>query len=399
MSPRILATEPTFTIKPMPKTPKEKHNFGAVVDNLDLGTISDSDVKALADAIWTHKVVVVKGQRDLPPIKQWELVTRFDPKAPLVHSHGDLKTFDKQGGLLSVSSHSRDVFGIPGAENVRLIGKGYQGEDHFGLKDKTIHKELMHLWHYDTLSDEDFNAGHTRFQRWHIDAPLYARDPAWFTTLRCFKRPVGPELTIHWDDGSGQTMKTEPGLTAFISSVQAYDLMTDEEKNIADHSWVEYAPHPYQWMGSCESKANGLGLVNQGKEKTLNQLSPWDEKDVKRYPMVWVNPVTDERAFMVHGICVRRAFMRSGPNEEPRVVENLEEIRVWLASIQERVLKPDYVMLPKVEEGDVVIWSNYQMFHTAVDYPDHWGARTMHQANIGASSGPIGLVPIPVSVL
>jgi hypothetical protein len=25
------------------------------------------------------------------------------------------------------------VFGIPGAENVRLIGKGYQGKDHFGL--------------------------------------------------------------------------------------------------------------------------------------------------------------------------------------------------------------------------------------------------------------------------
>lgn len=28
---------------------------------------------------------------------------------------------------------SRQVFGIPGAENVRLIGKGYQGKDHYGL--------------------------------------------------------------------------------------------------------------------------------------------------------------------------------------------------------------------------------------------------------------------------
>jgi hypothetical protein len=160
------------------------------------------------------------------------------------------------------------VFGIPGAENVRLIGKGYQGKDHFGLKDKTVHKELAHLGHNEKLSDVEFNNGHTRFQRWHIDTPLYARDPAWFTTLRCFKRPTGPELTVHWDDGSGQTMKTEPGLTAFISGVQMFDLMATEEKEVADH-WVEYAPHPYQWMSDRKSKSSELGVVNQGTEKTL----------------------------------------------------------------------------------------------------------------------------------
>jgi alpha-ketoglutarate-dependent taurine dioxygenase len=279
-----------------------------------------------------------------------------------------------------------------------LIGKGYQGEDHFGLKDQMIRKEAAHLWHDDKLADEDFAAGHTRFQRWHIDAPLYARDPAWFTTLRCFRRPTEPEITIHWDDGSGQTMTTEPGLTAFISNVQTYNLMTEEERKIADHSWVEYAPHPYQWMGDCKSKSTGLGLVNQGKEKKLKELSSYNEKDIKRYPMVWVNPVTGERAFMVHGICVRRAFMRSDLGEEPRVVEDVVEIREWLSKIQNRVLKPEYVMNPKVCEGDIIMWANYQMFHTAVDYPDHWGARTMHQANIGASQGPTGLFPIPVSV-
>ncbi|CAI6340534.1 unnamed protein product [Periconia digitata] len=385
--------QPSFTVTPLPKAASEKHNFGAVVEDLDLENIDDCNVKALADAIWTHKLVVVKGQQNLNPIKQWELVTRFDPKAPLVHSHGDLKTFNKQGGLLS---RGRDVYGVPGAENVRIIGKGYQGDDHFGLKKTTINKELAHLWHNDKLPDEDFATGHTRFQRWHIDAPLYARDPAWFTTLRCFKRPTEPEVTIHWDDGSGLTMKAEPGLTAFFSNVQTYELMSQEEKNMADHSWVEYAPHPYQWMGSCKSKSTGLGLVNQNKEKTLLELEPYEEGNVKKYPMVWINPVTGERAFMVHGICVRRAFLRSSPTEEPEVVDDLDRIRAWLATIQERVLKPDYIMMPPVVEGDIVMWANYQMFHTAVDYPDHWGARTMHQANIGASTGPVGPVPIPV---
>jgi alpha-ketoglutarate-dependent taurine dioxygenase len=62
----------------------------------------DVDVKALSDAIWTHKVVVVRGQQNLAPIKQWELVTRFDPEAPQVHSHGDLKEFKNKGGVLTV---------------------------------------------------------------------------------------------------------------------------------------------------------------------------------------------------------------------------------------------------------------------------------------------------------
>jgi hypothetical protein len=119
--------------------------FGATITGLNLDDISgtllpgpvggqaththpellDTDVKHLKDAIWTHKVVVVRGQKDLSPKKQWELVTRFDPEAPQVHSHGDIKTFQSKGGMLS---RNREVHGIPGAENVRLIGKGWQGE-------------------------------------------------------------------------------------------------------------------------------------------------------------------------------------------------------------------------------------------------------------------------------
>lgn len=118
MASLLTDTKPTFTVSPMEKSVHEKHDFGAVIDGVDLENIIggenltlrpiyadwdiDSDVKALAAAIWTHKLIVVKGQQHVRPIKQWELVTRFDPDAPLVHSHGDLQTFNKQGGLLSV---------------------------------------------------------------------------------------------------------------------------------------------------------------------------------------------------------------------------------------------------------------------------------------------------------
>ncbi|KAK5724728.1 hypothetical protein LTR15_004775 [Elasticomyces elasticus] len=135
MSPSILLPDATFDIIELPKSTKEKYNvrrcshlneadladfmhqLGANIAGLDLNNISDTDVQHLKDAVWTHKVVIVKGQKDLDPKKQWELVTRFDPEAPQVHSHGDVKTFQNKGGMLS---KSREVVGIPGAENVRL---------------------------------------------------------------------------------------------------------------------------------------------------------------------------------------------------------------------------------------------------------------------------------------
>jgi hypothetical protein len=39
MAPGILAPEPTFVVTPMTKTPKDKHNFGAIVNGIDLENI------------------------------------------------------------------------------------------------------------------------------------------------------------------------------------------------------------------------------------------------------------------------------------------------------------------------------------------------------------------------
>jgi len=294
MSPVAITPEPTFTVTPIAKTKAQKFDFGAIVDGLDLNDVagidtyssmiatmsnqpSDSEVAQLKDVIWVNKVIMVKGQKDLDPKKHWELVTRFDPEAAQVHSHGDLKTFKKKGGVLA----KRDVYGIPGAENVRLVGKGYQGEDHYGLQNLTV-TGLSNDFHADKPSEEEFQKGNTRFQRWHIDAPLYARDPAWFTTLRACKLPQGPDVTINWDDGSGLSMKSRPGLTAFFSTSQLYRMLSEEEQQMVDHSWVEYAPYPYLWIEHCHGNTTGLGLKNEGREHTIDEIGEYDEKDVKR---------------------------------------------------------------------------------------------------------------------
>jgi hypothetical protein len=46
MAPGILAPEPTFTVTPMARTQKEKHDFGAVIEGLDLENISGEALEA-----------------------------------------------------------------------------------------------------------------------------------------------------------------------------------------------------------------------------------------------------------------------------------------------------------------------------------------------------------------
>ncbi|GME48658.1 Clavaminate synthase-like protein [Neofusicoccum parvum] len=393
MSPEALKSEcsTSFEVKLLPRTEEQKFNFGVTISGLDLNTISDDDVSALKTAIWTHKLVVIKHQHSLTPPNHWSLVTRLDPSAPALHSHGSPSTFQSKGGVLS---KNRPVVGIPGAENVRLIGKGHQGPDHHGLKDLTL-KALSHDFHALELPDAEFENGCTRFQRWHLDAPLYERDPAWFTTLRAVRLPRGPDVRIRWDDGSGLEMASRPGLTAFLSNVQLYSMLSEEEKEMADCSWVEYAPWPYKWIENCKGNANGLGLVTEGKENRLEELGEYDEAKIKKYPMVWVNPVTGEKAFQVHGICARKLYIRRSTTEIAEVIDDVVKIRAFLSNIQSRILKPEYICLPEIEEGDIIMWDNYNMFHSAVDYPLKYGPRTMHQANIGASRGPVGPVLIP----
>jgi len=79
MSPSWISPEPVLKVTAFEnKTPKQKINFGASVEGLDINNISDAEVEELKKTVWRHKVVVIKGQKDMLPIKQWELVVRSD---------------------------------------------------------------------------------------------------------------------------------------------------------------------------------------------------------------------------------------------------------------------------------------------------------------------------------
>jgi len=74
--------------------------------------------------------------------------------------------------------------------------------------------------------------------------------------------------------------------------------------------------------------------------------------------MVWTRP-TGKKALQVHGIVVRKMCFKATPTSEVKVVDDVVEIRKLLHSWQERIIRPEYVFMAPVEEGDVGMWGNW----------------------------------------
>lgn len=253
---------------------------------------------------------------------------------------------------------------------------------------------------------------------------MYMYQQPHFSSFRAIKHPKGDQ-EVDWADGSGLKMKVPAGRTAFFSSYQAYDLLTEEEKNMADHSWAEYMYYPYQWVLGCRGAPNGLGIASEGREASEEELDkmtsfrdpswqhkvsliytktlplPQQEKYMlicrgyEKYPLVWVNEVTGQKAFHVMSHIIRRLHIRNGPNEKPRVIDDINEIRSFILKLQTRVLRPEYIYAGPEQEGDHVLWNNWGVMHTKIDYPLQYGPRTNHQGWIPSSYPPSGPTPLP----
>jgi hypothetical protein len=242
---------------------------------------------------------------------------------------------------------------------VNLVGQGYQGDDHYGLKNLTVKAISQSKLHATPLSPEVIASGQTRFNSFHFDGAIYGTPPSRVTSFRCIKAPVGPELTVRWDDGSDRIMKCKAGGTAFFSGAQLYNLLSDDEKKLADHSFWEPAPHPFAWMGTRRLRSSGMGLAPGGQTIPLDELPEWMPDKVYKFPMVWVNQATGEKALQIFPDIIRKLYLRDSPTASERVVEDLEEIRTWVNDIYDRIVTPEYIIIPEAEEGDVILWNNW----------------------------------------
>lgn len=319
--------------------------------------------------------MVFKDQGGVSPKSQFELTQRFDPAAT---SYGHGKTLDAKRSILHP-----DLKTIPDQPQVQVIGNGRVAE-YEGLKDITLkhpHHKTFHATTVPAEEDLDF----TRFYRWHIDAALYGLAPPIATTLLAVKVPSGRRQVCRYDDGTGDELDVPLGTTAFVSGESMYELLSDEDKEFARTTKVEYAPHPYIWMSSAKSRSDGLGLVSQGLEVPLENLPPIEEDKIQILPICWRNPVTGKLAVQVHPSAVRKLHLA-----DSTVIDDLAEVREIVHRLQRPGIAPKMVYAHDWEQGDLVLFHNRGLLHSVVGAFSEDEVRLFRQCNVAASQLPEG---------
>jgi len=125
-------------------------------------------------------------------------------------------------------------------------------------------------------------------------------------------------------------MDIAPGATAMIAGSQALALLDDETRNTVMHSRIEYAPHAFKWMSTARSTRLGHLLETEGLEVPLDDLPTWESDKICIYPMVWTNPVTSEKSLQVHGQGALKLYLKNGPDEEEKIIDDLAEVRAFM---------------------------------------------------------------------
>lgn len=214
---------------------------------------------------------------------------------------------------------------------------------------------------------------------------MYDLDPPRVTSLAAVKVPQGRRQICRYDDGSGEELEVPLGTTAFISGYRMYELLSEEDKEFVRTSEVEYGAHPYIWISEARSRPNGLGLFSEGRELPDSRLPPVDQGKIRRYPMVWKNPLTEKLALMVYPTPVRRIWRRDGS-----VVEDLETVRTIVYRLQRPGISPRLIYPHDWQEGDLILFNNHGVMHSIVGSFRDDEVRIFKQCNMAASSAPVG---------
>jgi len=206
-----------------------------------------------------------------------------------------------------------------------------------------------------------------------IDAALYERDPPKVTTLYGLKMPTAARQTVRYDDGTGDELEVPMGGTAFVSGTKMFDILPANLKSLAVRSKVQYAPHPYVWMGTAKALPTGLGMYSAGTEVAAEDLPPYEESKIKTLPMLWKNPVTGKLHLQVHPSGVQSlhvAPLPEGADKEGALypdgahLSDLKQVRDLIYSMQRPGIAPDLVYTHDWSPKDLALFHNRGVLHS-----------------------------------
>jgi alpha-ketoglutarate-dependent taurine dioxygenase len=153
---------------------------------------------------------------------------------------------------------------------------------------------------------------------------------------------------------SAHAVATSGGETEFASTYQAYDDLTDEEKETFESVRIVHTVEASQRLHT--------------PDPTPEQVAMWRQRPAKEHPLVWKH-LSGRRSLVLGATASHVVGMAE------------DEGRAFLDGLLARATAPDRVYRHEWRLGDMVIWDNRGVLHRACPY-DPSSPRDMHRTTL-----------------
>merc|ERR1740121_2388289 len=155
---------------------------------------------------------------------------------------------------------------------------------------------------------------------------------------------------------------------------------------------VEYIRHPFLAMQAAGTTPNGLLPVEaaqrteeahqQRNAPALPEYITASESELTRLPMAWGHPESGRRALMVHTRCMGSITLGDGS------VMGVRQAREWCERLMRPAISPALCYVHAWQPGDLVLWDNHAVLHSATGGLAPESRRVMHLCSLDGTFAP-----------
>ena len=352
--------------------------FGVLALGVDCASIDKASIRAVRGALHFDQIVVFPDQGHLTPQQEVAFHRALYPEGTSVWRDQRENPWER---YKVDQGNKAGTYQIPSEPGVLVLGKGEI--DHYGLKVMLGGDRAA----YGGTSGSQVLGGGT--MQWHIDGTFYDHAPGRYTQMRCIEAPAGKG---HWLDylGDGNPLWCPAGATAFASGRTAYNLMTDEVRERCLNSTVHYLPRPFETTFSLANTQNGLRVIDPESEARYESGNEtpglaFTDPAAQVYPLVWTCPDTGRQALMAQPRCL--GFLGTQQSARPEyygITASRRLVETWMLP----AVSSDQVYIHAWQAGDLVIWHNRSVWHSATGQLAPEDRRLMHLTAFNASEAP-----------
>ncbi len=355
--------------------------FGARVSDFDCAAPRGSDLEALRSALHRHQLLVFPEQSHLTPQQEVAFYRGIDVDGCGVwrdQVNNPWEVFKVEQGNLA------GTYQVPDEPGVLVLGKG--DIDHYGLKVRLGGARSAYG------KDEGSQVLGGGALQWHIDGTFYDQAPCNYTQMRCIEAPAGEGHWLAYDDGSGDRLWCAAGATAFASGRIAHDLLDSDELEFCRQARVHYASRPFEASYGLGNSANGLRLLDREAESRYQAGAdtlggPVDDSAAQVYPLLWHCPHSGRDALMPQPRCMHA--LERPVNGDSRFL-GVVESRLRVEALMRPAIDPARVYVHAWQPGDLAVWYNRSVWHSATGELAPDDRRVMHLTAFNGSKAPAG---------